>query len=311
MADALAGRTSVAATTKQKPLWKEITKHWMDYLFIAPFFLSFIVFALYPLGWAFQLSFSRWRGFGPMEYVGLDNYRAMFKDPYVIQSFVNTMQFYLILLPTGVAIAIGLAVILNNKALKGRGVFRTIYFLPFVTSNVIIALVFSQLFEDTQGWVNQGLIGLGLEPVRWLRGSAWGAKTAVVLLTHWGGIGYNVLLFLGGLQGIEPEIYEAAKIDGASEWQSFWRITIPLLRPVILFLTVIATIGLINMFNQVFMLTSGGPEGETRTLMFRLYEIGFKSGGRYGDAAAFGFLIGLVVIVVSLFQLRVLGLNRD
>jgi len=311
MADVLTGRSMTVALKQKKPWWKEIRKHWMDYLFISPFFITFIVFALYPLGWALQLSFSRWRGFGPMQYVGFDNYRAMLKDPFVIQSFINTLEFYLILLPTGVLIAIVLAVILNIKTLRGRGIFRTIYFLPFVTSTVIVGLVFSQLFEDTQGWVNQALIALGLEPVRWLRGSPWGAKTAVVLLTHWGGIGYNVLLFLGGLQGIEPEIYEAAKIDGANEWQTFWRITIPLLRPIILFLSVMATIGLINMFNQVFILTAGGPEGETRTLMYRLYEIGFRSGGRYGDAAAFGFLIGLAVIAISMVQLRLFGLNRD
>jgi len=297
--------------TRLATLRKIIAKHWIDYLFIAPFFISFAIFSLYPLGWALQLSFSRWRGFGPMQYVGFDNYIAMVKDPFVIQSFVNTLEFYLILLPTGIITAIGLAVILNLKTLKGRGLFRTIYFLPFVTSNVIIALVFSQLFDDTLGWVNQALMAAGVPPVAWLRGSAWGAKTAVVLLTHWGGLGYNVLLFLGGLQGIEPEIYEAAKIDGANEWQIFGRITLPLLRPIILFLSVIATIGLINMFNQIFMLTRGGPQGETRTLMYRLYEIGFTQGGRYGDAAAFGFLIGLVVIVVSLFQLRFFGLNRD
>jgi lactose/L-arabinose transport system permease protein len=151
----------------------------------------------------------------------------------------------------------------------------------------------------------------GLQPVGWLRGSEWGAKVTVILLAHWSGLGYNILLFLGGLQGIEPEIFEAAKMDGANEWQIFSKITLPLLRPVILFLSVIATIGLINMFNHVYMLTRGGPQGATRTLMYRLYEIGFTMGGRYGDAAAFGFLIGIVVIIVSLFQLRFFGLNRE
>ncbi|MEM7031428.1 MAG: sugar ABC transporter permease [Chloroflexota bacterium] len=311
MAQATAPLPVSAPPSRVQSFRKGLSKYWMDYLFIAPFFISFAVFSLYPLGWALQLSFSRWRGFGPMQYVGFDNYFAMFKDPFVIQSFVNTMQFYLILLPTGVLAAIGLAVLLNIKTLPGRGIFRTIYFLPFVTSNVIIAMVFSQLFDDTLGWVNQGLEVLGIPTVAWLRGSPWGAKVAVILLTHWGGMGYNVLLFLGGLQGIEPEIYEAAKIDGANEWQIFGRITLPLLRPIVLFLTVIATIGLINMFNQIFMLTRGGPEGETRTLMYRLYEIGFTMGGRYGDAAAFGFLIGIIVIIISMLQLRFFGLNRD
>lgn len=286
-----------------KPLWKQILQHWMDYLFIAPFFITFAIFGLYPLLWAIQLSFSRWRGFGPMQFVGLENYRAILKDPYIIKALVNTLEFAGILLPTGIFIAIVLAVILNIRNLTGKGIFRTIYFLPYITNSVIVAIVFTQLFDDTFGWVNFGLQAIGLPTVKWLRTSAWGAKTVVILLTHWGGIGYNVLLFLGGLQGIEPEIYEAAKIDGANEWQTFWRVTLPLLRPIIFFLMIMATIGLMNMFNQPYMLTRGGPRGETMTLMLRLYELGI-GGQRYGDASAFGFLIGLLVILISVIQFR-------
>jgi ABC-type sugar transport system permease subunit len=184
-------------------------------------------------------------------------------------------------------------------------VFRTIYFLPYVTSSVIVAIVFTQLFDDHMGWVNRGLEAVGLAAVPWLRGSQWAAKWVVILLTHWGGLGYNVLLFLGGLQGIDSELYEAARIDGASEWQIFWRITLPLLYPIIFFLTVIATIGLMNMFNQPYMLTEGGPRGATTTLMLRLYEIGI-GGQRYGDASAFGFMIGILVITISIIQIRIL-----
>lgn len=301
MAKALAARPLLSRPPK--PLWKQVAEHWTDYLFIAPFFISFAIFGLYPLLWAFQLSFSKWRGFGPMTFVGLDNYRAMLRDPYLLKTLINTLQFAYILLPTGIFIAIVFAVILNTKDLAGRGLFRTLYFLPYITSSVIVAIVFSQLFDDTMGWVNAGLKALGLEPIKWLRGDPWAAKIVVILLTHWGGIGYNVLLFLGGLQSIEPEIYEAAKIDGASEWQVFWRITLPLLRPIIFFLTIIATIGLMNMFNQPFMLTRGGPRGETETLMLRLYDIGILQ-ARYGDASAFGFMIGLLVILISLIQIR-------
>ncbi len=295
-----------ALLERRKLLWKQIAKHWIDYLFIAPFFVTFAVFGLYPLLWAFQLSFSSWRGFGPMKWVGLENYKVMANDPYVMQSLVNTLQFAYILLPTGIFISILFAVILNNDRIYGRGFFRTLYFLPYVTSSVIVAIVFTQLFDDHMGWVNDGLKVIGLDSVPWLHGSPWAAKTVVILLTHWGGIGYNILLFLGGLQGIDSEIYEAARMDGANEWQLFWRITLPLLRPIIFFLIVIATIGLMNMFNQPFMLTAGGPRGETTTLMLRLYEIGF-TGNRFGDASAFGFMVGALVIVISLIQIRFLG----
>ncbi|HXF62524.1 MAG TPA: sugar ABC transporter permease [Caldilineaceae bacterium] len=290
---------------RRRPLWKEISRHWVDYLFISPFFITFAVFKLYPLVWALQLSFSQWRGFGPMRYVGLENYRVVLNDPYILQSLVNTLQFAYILLPTGIFLSIVLAVFLNIRNLPGKGVFRTLYFLPYVTSSVIVAIVFTQLFDDHMGWVNRGLEVVGLEPVRWLRGNEWAAKWVVIMLTHWGGLGYNVLLFLGGLQAIDHELYEAARIDGANEWQIFWRITLPLLYPIIFFLTVIATIGLMNMFNQPFMLTDGGPRGATTTLMLRLYEIGI-GGQRYGDASAFGFLIGILVIVISVIQIRIL-----
>ncbi len=290
---------------RSRSLWQEIIRHWMDYLFIAPFFLTFVVFSLYPLGWALQLSFSRWRGFGTMTFVGLENYRVMLKDPYIWQALRNTLEFAYILLPTGIFLAILLAVFLNLKNLKGRGFFRAIYFLPYITSSVIVAIVFTQVFDDQMGWLNQGLNALGLGAVPWLRGNGWAAKWVVIILTHWGGIGYNVLLFLGGLQGIEAELYEAARIDGANDWQIFWRITLPLLYPIIFFLIIIATIGLMNMFNQPYMLTKGGPKGETTTLMLRLYELGI-GGQRYGDASAFGFLIGILVIVISVVQIRIL-----
>lgn len=302
----------MAATTlpsrlneRRRPLWREIGRHWVDYLFISPFFITFIIFKLWPLLWAFQLSFSQWRGFGPMRWVGLDNYRALLKDPYIVQSLINTLQFAYILLPTGIFLSIVLAVFLNIRNLPGRGIFRTIYFLPYVTSSIIVAIVFTQLFDDHMGWINNMLRSIGLEPVPWLRGSQWAAKWVVILLTHWGGLGYNVLLFLGGLQAIDNELYEAARIDGAGELQIFWRITLPLLYPIIFFLTIIATIGLLNMFNQPYMLTNGGPRGATTTLMLRLYEVGI-GGQRYGDASAFGFVIGLLVIVISVIQLRVL-----
>jgi len=301
MSEAVAARPPVLR--RPKSTWRRMVEHWMDYVFIAPFFLTFALFSLYPLGWAFQLSFSSWRGFGPMEFVGLENYRYMLKDPYILQSLVNTIEFAYILLPTGIFIAITFAVILNNPNLKGRGIFRTLYFLPYVTNTVIVAIVFTQLFDDTFGWINLGLQGMGLPTIKWLRGSPWAAKTVVIMLTHWGGIGYNILLFLGGLQSVEPEIYEAARMDGANEWQMFWRVTMPLLKPIIFFLTIMATIGLMNMFNQPYMLTRGGPQGATETLMLRLYTLGI-GGSRYGDASAFGFMICILVIIISLVQIR-------
>ncbi len=293
-----------AAPAKSRGLLGELWRHRMEYLFISPFFVLFAIFGAYPLGWALILSFSQWRGFGPMQWVGLDNYRAMLKDIYIAKALLNTLIFTAILVPTGVLLALFFAVVLNIKDLRARGVFRTIYFLPYITSTVIVAIVFQQFLDDTYGWLNGFLRLLGLSPVPWLRGEGW-AKLSIVMLAHWQGVGYNTLIMLGGLQGIEPEVYEAAKMDGASSWQTFWRITLPLMRPIMLFVSILGTIGVLNMFAQPYMLTKGGPGTDTLTLTLRLYNLGFGQ-TRYGDAAAFGFLISFLVIAVSFLQLRFL-----
>jgi len=287
-----------------RPRWREIWQHRLDYLFISPFFILFAIFGAYPLGWALLLSFSSWRGFGPMTWVGLDNYRAMVHDIYLGRTLVNTLAFTAILVPTGILLALFFAVMLNIRDLPGRGLFRTIYFLPYITSTVIVAIVFQQFLDDTYGWLNGLLRMVGLPTAPWLRGEGW-AKLSIIFLTHWQGMGYNILIMLGGLQAIDPQLYEAARIDGATSWQMFWHITLPLVRPVMLFISILGTIGVLNMFTQPYMLTRGGPGTDTLTLTLRLYNIGFGA-TRYGDAAALGFLIGLLVIGISFLQLRFL-----
>jgi len=289
-------------------LWREIWRHRLEYLFICPFFIQFAVFSLYPLVWAFLLSFQRWSGFGNAVWVGLDNYRAIVQEDVFTQALVNTLEFTAILVPTGILLALFFAVLLNINDLRGRGTFRTIYFLPFITSSIIVGIVFKMLLDDTFGWVNGLLKLVGIGAISWLRTPIW-AKISVILLTHWQGMGVNILIMLGGLQAIQREIYEAAEIDGASPWQKFWRVTLPLMKPVVLFVTIIGTIGVLNMFNQPFILTNGGPENSTTTLTFRLYVLAFRT-IRFGDAAALGFIIGVIVLVISMIQLYV-GRERE
>jgi lactose/L-arabinose transport system permease protein len=290
--------------SRGRSLWAEVWRHRLDYLFISPFFLIFGVFHAYPLGWALLLSFQRWSGFGDARWVGLNNYLAIVREDVVGKALVNTLIFTAILVPTGVLLSLVFAVILNLPNLRGRGVFRTAYFLPFITSSVIVGIVFRMLLDDSFGWVNVILKALGLAAISWLRTAIW-AKVSIVLLAHWHGLGYNVLIMLGGLQSIPREVYEAAAIDGAGAYQTFWNVTLPLMRPVMLFVTLVGTIGVLNIFNEPFILTNGGPDAETVTLTFRLYELAFRT-TRYGDAAALGFLIGALVVAITLTQLRVL-----
>lgn len=301
--------SAAAIGRRSSSLRQEIWRHRLEYLFISSFFLIFGVFHLYPLGWAFFLSFQSWSGFGPMRFVGLDNYRAILGEDQVRQALLNTIIFTIVLVPTGILLSLFLAVVLNMRDLWGRGIFRTIFFLPFITSTVIVAIIFQMMFDNSYGWANDLLRVLGLPAVRWLSSEVW-AKVVIVLLAHWQGLGYNILIMLGGLQSIEREIYEAAAIDGAGRWDTFWRVTIPLMRPVILFVTIIGTIGVLNMFTQPYLLTQGGPQNSTLTLTLRLYQLAFGS-TRYGDGAALGFIIGALVVVVTMTQLRLLRTWRQ
>lgn len=298
--------SSPQPASKRKALLREIWKHRIDYLFIAPFFIVFAVFGIYPMLWGLRLSLSRWPGGQkPMVWVGLNNYIGLLtNDPLMGKAFGNTLILLAWILPTGLAFALVVAVMLNARRLTGRGVFRTIYFLPFVTSGVVVAIVFSQFLDKNYGWVNLLLGKIGLGPVPWLT-SAIGAQISVTLLLHWMGSGTNILIFLGALQAIDRELYEAAEIDGASNTQSFFRITVPMIRPVLLFMIITATIGLINLYAQVKLLTNGGPQNNTYTLFMRMMDL--IGGNRFGEGAALGFIMGAIVLFITFIQLRLLN----
>jgi cellobiose transport system permease protein len=298
------GATVAAVVRPPRSLRDEIWRHRIDYLFISPFFIIYAFFHLFPLGWAFFLSFQQWSGFGDMKFVGLDNYRAVLTEGVTRAAFVNTLIFTAVLVPTGVLLSLIFAVLLNQRDLRFRGVFRTIYFLPYVTSSVIVAIVFQEFFDKEYGWANAVLRALNFQIVPWLSDVGW-AKFVIIFLAHWQGLGYNILIVLGGLQGVDSEIYEAASIDGSGRWSTFWSITAPLMRPILLFIMIIGTIGVLNLFNQPYILTHGGPENSTLTLTLRLYQLAFGN-TRYGDGAALGFLIGLLIVVITMVQLRFL-----
>jgi ABC-type sugar transport system permease subunit len=297
--------TRPAIVKPPKPLWQQVWEHRLDYIFISPFYITWILFAAYPFFWGLQLSFGYWNGFGPIKWVGLENYIVVLKDPWLVKCLVNTFEFFIVSVPISLFIALLLAVLLNIKTLTGKGIFRTIYFMPYVTNTIMVGIVFIELFDDGRGWINAGLIALGLHPVGWLRNDIWAAKFVVVFLGLWQMLGYYILMFLGGLQAIEPELYEAATIDGANSWDQFWGVTLPLLKPIIFFFSVMATISLVGAgaFAAPYILTQGGPQGETTTLMLRIYQIGIQ-GLRYGDSAAFGFVVALMVIFIGFAQVR-------
>ncbi|MEA2582310.1 MAG: lactose/L-arabinose transport system permease protein, partial [Thermomicrobiales bacterium] len=207
----------------------EIARHWPEYLCIAPFFVLFGVFFAYPIAWSFVLSFQRWDGITKPRWVGFDNYSFVLHDTVTHQMFFNTLRFLVILVPLGLILPLVFGVILNLPFLRLRGVFRTILFIPVVTSVVVVGIVWRLLFGTANGWLNGLISHVGLGPYNWLKDPTL-AQVPIVSLTVWGGVGFSTLIVLGGLQAIDQEIYDAARVDGAGSLTVMFKITFPLLK---------------------------------------------------------------------------------
>jgi ABC-type sugar transport system permease subunit len=303
------GRDDRRATTRPaaRSRLRAVARCWPEYLCIAPFFVLFAVFFAYPAVWAILLGFQRWDGLTAPRWVGLDNYAFLADDPVARATLFNTVRFLLILAPLGVALPVVLGVLLDVPRLRGRTFFRTALFVPAVTSLVVVGIVWRLLFGSANGWLNGLLAYVGLGPYNWLK-EEWLAQVPVVTLTLWGGIGFSTLIVLGGLQAIDPEVYDAAKIDGASGWQTFAQITVPLLRPVIVFLVIASTIATATLFGQPYVVTRGGPSNETLTPLLYVYNTGIGATGaaRVGDASALSVLLTVATLAIVLVQFAVL-----
>lgn len=286
-------------------VFRSIWKHRMEYLLISPFFIIFAIFHGFPLVWSVWLSLQSWTGVGQPRYVGTANYERLLGADNIRNALGNNVIFLVIMLPLIVIVTLVLATILNSTAIRGRNVFRTVFFLPYITSAVIAAIVFQLLLQDNFGWINGILEQLGLQRIRWLT-EPWPARISVMMMVFWGIAGYNILIMLGGLQGIPADLYDAASVDGASQLQRWLHITVPLMRGVILFVAITSTIGLFNLFAQPWLLFSStaglGPDQSVATLNTIQYSVAFRS-SRFGEAAALGFIIAVLVITASLFQL--------
>ena len=276
----------------------------VPYLFLLPFFLIYAVFLVYPVFAALRLSFYEASAFGGDTFTGLDNYARLAQDPRYLEALRNTTIYALasvfILSPLALLVAVAIrSFVVPTAAFKSF--YRVVFFLPFITSFVVIALMFNLVFNDDYGLLNNALLALGLPTVDWLRDERV-ALLAVILVGIWTYLGINALYFLAGLQNIPEEVIEAARVDGANRLQIFWRVTLPLLRPVILFVVVQATIFSYQIFEIPFLLTEGGPSDATLTLAIYLYEVGFRQFDR-GYASAIGYSMAIIAIVLATVQI--------
>lgn len=283
-------------------------KRW-GWFFVTPAAVFIFVLCFYPMVSAFLMSFQSGLG-NNLRFTGLRNYVRLFQDEMFMTSVGNVFIFLVFQVPVMLFLALILASILNNDKLKFRGLFRTMVFLPCTIALVSSALIFRSFF-GIDGLINSVLIRAGIlhEAINWLAHPFW-AKVVIILVITWRWTGYNTIFYLAGLQNIDSSVYEAARIDGASAFQQFFRITIPLLRPVILLTTIMSTNGTLQLFAEPKNLTAGGPGISTLTLSLHIYNLSFVYSPQFGYAAAVSYAILIMVALLSFVQMKV-GDKRD
>ena len=272
--------------------------------FLLPASILIFVFCFYPMSQAILLSFRKTGGV----FNGAANYARIFKDKTFQQCLFNTFFYFVIQVPIMLVLALMLAQLLNNPKIKGKGIFRTLIFLPCATSLVSYSMIFKSLFAP-DGVVNRVLMAIGLSSVDWFQ-STWPARWVIVIALIWRWTGYNMVFYLAGLQNIEYSVYEAAKIDGANGWKTFWKITVPLLKPTIIMTFIMSINGTLQLFDESMNLTKGGPANSTITMSHYVYNTCFVNVPNFGYAAAMSFIIFIMVAVLAFINLKV-GDTRD
>lgn len=278
--------------------------------FVTPASILIIVLVFIPMIQAFLTSLQSGMG-NQLKFVGFDNYLRLLSDATFRKAAFNTFLYLIVQVPVMIILAMVISVMLNDNKLKFRGLYRTAIFLPCITSLVAYSIVMKGMFAD-DGIINTILMNLHLisEPINWVTNPFW-AKILITISITWRWTGYNMIFFLSGLQNIDPSVYEAADIDGTSAINKFFKITVPMLKPIILFTTITSTIGTLQLFDEVVNITDGGPANATLSLSQYIYNLSFKYTPNFGYAAAVSFVIVIAIVILSVIQLKVGGNDDD
>lgn len=269
------------------------------FLLLLPNIIGFFLFTLFPFVAAFFLSFTHWDLLTPIEWAGLSNYIELFRDDVFIKVFWNTIYFTAVSVPIGIVVSLFLAIALDQK-IRGIKFYRAAYFLPVITSMVAVAVIWQWIYNPQYGLLNFLLGLVGIEGPSWLTSTTW-AMPAIIITSIWKGLGFNMLIYLAGLQSIPESYYEAAQIDGARWFQRFWNITVPLLSPTTFFVTVMAVISSFQVFDSVYLMTQGGPARSTSVMVHYLYQNAFEF-FKMGYASAMAYVLFFIILFVTLIQ---------
>lgn len=283
----------------RRRLWKNLG---LGLLFIAPWLIGFLVLTLYPFFSSLYYSFTAYNILSPPRWVGLENYQHLLADPKFVVSIKNTLFYTVIAVPLGVVLAIGLALVYNQK-IPGRPLFRTLMYVPLIVPPVATALLWQWIFNPQVGLLNALLARVGITGPTWLGDPSW-SKIALIIMAQWG-VGGSVLLLLAALQDVPRQLYEAAEIDGASLWQKFWHVTLPMISPVVFFISITGIIGAFQVFTEAFIVSGGEGGPVNSTLFYSLYL--FQQAFRFfnmGYASAMAWLLFLAVLIITLVIFR-------
>jgi multiple sugar transport system permease protein len=281
--------TRLSKARQREELWA--------YLFLLPQYLGLVCFVLGPVLVTLFLSFSEWNLVAPPQWIGLENYRVSLQTDVFWQTWRNTIYYVVASVAGSMVLSLILALALNEK-LRGVTFYRGIYFLPVVTSAVAVSIVWRWLYNPDFGLLNVLLTSVGLPALPWLNSLTW-AMPSVIIMSVWHTLGYNMVIFLAGLQGIGDHFYEAAEIDGANAVQRFRYITLPLLSPTTFFILVTATIGAFQAFNQIYIMTNGGPANATRVILLHIYILAFRL-FKIGEASAVSWALFLILFGLTM-----------
>ena len=286
------------------PLTRAQKESRLGWLFVAPATLHLLVFALLPMAYAFVISLYKYQIFRENpQFTGIQNYSlALSEDPFR-NALWQSFRYALLSVPLGMALALVVALMVNQK-LRGMAIFRTLYYIPAISSGVAIAMLWTYVFLPDSGLINMATSLFGIESKDFLNKTEW-AMWALVFMSMWVGLGPRMVLFLAGLINIPQSLYEAAQLDGASPWKQFWKVTLPMLVPTTFFVMVTSTIGAMQVFTPVYMMTKGGPEESTDVVGYHIYTeawVNFNT----GLASAKSFVLLAVIVVISIFQLRMM-----
>lgn len=277
-----------------------------SYFLVAPYILHVAVFVLFPVAFSIFLTFHDWNIIGPMKFIGLSNYEKLVQDQFFLKSIRNTLVFLAIHIPLQIIISLGLAVVLNQQ-LWFRAFFRGAFFMPVVVSGVVITILWQQLYGYEMGTINSLLMAMGFEKIGWLIDPKW-AMPSIAIMATWKNVGLYIILFLVGLQSVPKSLYEAADLEGATQWQQFRHITIPVINPTIVMVVILSTIGGFSLFIEPYVMTGGGPLNSTLSSVLYIYKQGFFY-YHMGYAATLGLVFAMIILFVVFIQRRVIEKN--